>query len=134
VTATAVAATGRLYPRTIAGPVLAVDQHDYLEERENTMKLQRLARTAVMAAMFGIALAGIPGMSVHAEPIGKGGTQGKVCYVGDIPYLPGETATFSSGGQPAKQHTCQKDGTWSALIISQPIVLPVAPLQATMLR
>jgi len=75
------------------------------------------ARSLALAALFGAAaIGGTPALSAHALPVdGSGG--GKYCYIpgSNFPYLPGEKATFPLNGQPATEHTCKTDGTWTAI-------------------
>jgi hypothetical protein len=84
------------------------------------------ARVLAAAALLGLAVSSLAVPSVHAEPNGGGVTPNKPCYIpgSDLPYVTGEKATFSLNGQPAKEHTCQKDGTWTAIRL--PIRWPVA--------
>jgi hypothetical protein len=94
------------------------------------MIIGNFGRILALGLMLSMAVIASP---VHAEPIGSNNpacsqTTQKCCYIpgSDLPYLPGEKATFSKDGQPAQEHTCKSDGTWTALIAS-PTWLPIAP-------
>jgi hypothetical protein len=69
-----------------------------------------------LAALLGVAASGALAPSASAEAIGVGVTPNVPCYIpgSPLPYVTGEKATFSVNGQPAKEYTCQKDGTWTA--------------------
>jgi hypothetical protein len=66
--------------------------------------------------------------AVYAAPNGPI-VADKPCYIpgSTLPYVAGEKATFSVNGQPAKEYTCQKDGTWTALRVLDWRV-PTAPI------
>ena len=86
------------------------------------------ARTLALAALLGIAASSalVPGAHAESkEPI----VADQPCYIpgSDLPYVTGEKATFSLNGQPAKEHTCKKDGTWTAIVVS-PWKPPTAPI------
>lgn len=93
--------------------------------------LQYLSRRALLPAL-GLSLTlgavGFAAPSVHAEPNGGFPKADPGCKIpgSDIVYVTGEKATFSKDGQPAKEHTCQKDGTWSARVVVPPSRLPLA--------
>lgn len=95
------------------------------------MNIRTMARTLTLSAMLGIAVIGVPATGVHADRIGPGvpPQANKPCYIpgSDVPHITGEKATFSQNGQPAAEHTCQKDGTWSARL-GLTTSLPVAPI------
>jgi hypothetical protein len=75
------------------------------------------ARGLALAGLFAIAVSGALATGAHAERNGGPVTPNQPCYIpgSDLPYVTGEKATFSMNGQPAKEHTCQKDGTWTAI-------------------
>jgi hypothetical protein len=77
-------------------------------------------RALALATLLGIAASGAVVPSAHAEPIGGGSSGNPPCYIpgSDLPYVTGDKATFSLNGQPAKEHTCQKDGTWTAIVVT----------------
>ena len=70
-----------------------------------------------LAALVSIAVSTALVTGAHAESNGGPISPNKPCYIpgSDLPYVTGEKATFSLNGQPAKEHTCQKDGTWTAI-------------------
>jgi hypothetical protein len=85
--------------------------------KHTATSIRTRARSLALAALLGIAASGAIVPSVHAlQATGSGGGQ-KYCYIpgSNFPYLPGESATFSLNGQPAKSHTCQSDGSWTAI-------------------
>jgi hypothetical protein len=88
------------------------------------------ARTLALAALFGIAVSGPLAPGAHAESKGPV-VADKPCYIpgSSLPYVTGEKATFSVNGQPAREYTCQKDGTWTAsrVLDWQPPVAPIGP-------
>lgn len=85
-------------------------------------------RRLALAAFFGIAVGSALVPAVYAAPNGPI-VADKPCYIpgSTLPYVTGEKATFSVNGQPAKEYTCQKDGTWTALRVLDWRV-PTAPI------
>ena len=79
------------------------------------------ARALAAAGLLGLAISSVAVSSAFAEPISTGGGA-KTCTIpgSNLPYLPGEKATFSLNGQPATEHTCQADGTWTAIVVTYP--------------
>src|SRR5689334_22143856 len=79
------------------------------------------ARALAAAGLLGLAISSLAVSSAFAEPIGMGGGS-NACYIpgSNLPYLPGEKATFSLNGQPATSHTCQAYGTWTAIVVTPP--------------
>jgi anaerobic selenocysteine-containing dehydrogenase len=91
--------------------------------------LHHLSRRALLPAL-GLALTlgaiGLPAQAAHAEPNSGFPKADPGCKIpgSDIVYVTGEKATFSKDGQPAKEHTCQKDGTWSDRVVAPPSRFP----------
>jgi hypothetical protein len=75
------------------------------------------ARSLTLAALVAVAVSGTLVTGAHAEPNGGPVSANTPCYIpgSNLPYVAGEKATFSLNGQPAAEHTCQKDGTWTAI-------------------
>ena len=92
------------------------------------------ARAFALGALLGLAVVGTAVPSAYAEPNRGGGVSAdKTCTIpgSNLPYLPGEKATFSLNGEPAREHTCQKDGTWTAIVVPPirwQVVVSVGPL------
>jgi hypothetical protein len=85
--------------------------------RKTTTTVRTGARFLALVTLLGIAVSSTAVPSVYAEAKGGGINPDKPCYIpgSNLPYVTGEKATFSLGGEPAKEHTCQKDGTWTAI-------------------
>ncbi len=85
--------------------------------RKTATPVRTRARILALAALLGIAVSSTPALRVQAADNGGGISAAKPCYIpgSTLPYVTGEKATFSKDGQPAKAHTCQKDGTWTAI-------------------
>lgn len=92
--------------------------------------LHHLSRRTLLPAL-GLALTlsaiGFTAPAVHAEPNNGFPKADPGCKIpgSDIVYVTGEKATFSKDGQPAKEHTCLKDGTWSDRVVVLPGRFPV---------